>query len=107
MPVEAINTATQAAGSPDNSSNPQWMPSAQRILRDVMALPREAREAIAVQLEASLDEFESQTTPLTDTEFREAWANELNRRWEDYESGHTKAIPYDEVMATLRSRYPS
>ena len=106
MPAKELATATTTL-SPDNGSNPQWMPSAQRIIQDVMALPREAREAIAIQLEASLDEFESQAPPLTDTEFHEAWADELNRRWEDYETGRTTAIPYDEVMATLRSRYPS
>lgn len=107
MPANKLTSAPETISSPDDSTKPQWMPSAQRILRDVMALPREAREAIAIQLETSLDEFGSEAPRLTDAEFHEAWSDELNQRWEEYESGRASAIPYEQVMAHLQSRYPS
>ena len=98
---------SDANSGPAIGTQPEWMPSAQQILRDVLKLPREAREALVVQLEDSLDEVSPNASPMTDEEFRETWLDELNLRWEEYKSGQVKAIPFDEMINTLRAGYSS
>lgn len=42
---------------------------------------------------------------LTPEEWEAAWAEEVNRRLADFESGKTQGIPGDEVMRRLREKY--
>jgi putative addiction module component (TIGR02574 family) len=42
---------------------------------------------------------------LTQDEWEAAWAEEINRRLADYESGKVQGIPGDEVMRRLREKY--
>ncbi|HET6572156.1 MAG TPA: addiction module protein [Fimbriiglobus sp.] len=42
---------------------------------------------------------------LTQEEWEAAWAEELNRRLADFDSGKTQGIPGEEVMRRLREKY--
>ena len=98
---------SEANSHPAITTQPEWMSSAQQILRDVLKLPREAREVLVVQLEESLDEESLNAAPMTDEEFRAEWADELNRRWKEYESGQVQAVPFDEMINSMRAGYSS
>jgi putative addiction module component (TIGR02574 family) len=39
-----------------------------------------------------------------DKGYERAWSEEIQRRLDDYDSGRTKGIPYEEVMRDLRER---
>jgi putative addiction module component (TIGR02574 family) len=41
-----------------------------------------------------------------DPDMEKAWAEEAERRIDAYERGETSAVPLEEVMARLRTRYP-
>ena len=70
------------------------------IMSDALALPPEQRELLAEHLMGSLD---------VDAEDRKRidalWAEEAERRYKEIEDGVVKAIPGEEVMNRLRSRY--
>ncbi len=68
------------------------------ILKKALALPPEARAAIADSLLESLD----QSTP--DEGAEEAWAEEISRRIDDVDSGKVQLIPYEEVRRRLSAR---
>lgn len=72
-------------------------PSARKILEDAMALPPEARAAIAHALLASL---EAERDPSID----QAWTAEIARRAERFRSGESKGIPAEEVKARIVDR---
>ena len=71
--------------------------SAAGILTDALALPIEARAALAGSLLESLD-----TQVGEDTEA--AWATEMNRRVAELDSAVVKTIPWAEVRRRLAAR---
>ena len=70
---------------------------AAEILKDALALPIEARAALAGLLLESLD-----TEVNEDAEV--AWATEVNRRVADLDSGAAKTIAWAEVRRRLAER---
>jgi putative addiction module component (TIGR02574 family) len=69
------------------------------ILKEALALPAEARAALADSLWDSLDSE-------TDSEAEEAWRVEIRRRVADLELGKVKAVPWSEARAQLLSKLP-
>lgn len=63
-----------------------------------MALPAEARAAIADSLLESLE-----LSP-PDEGIEQAWAEEIKRRVEEVDSGRVQLIPYEEVRRRLMAR---
>jgi putative addiction module component (TIGR02574 family) len=70
----------------------------EEIMSAAMALPPGTRAMLAEHLLESLD-AESQA------EIDALWAEEAERRARELEDGTVKAIPGEEVMNRLRSRY--
>ena len=70
---------------------------AAEILKDALALPAEARAALAGSLLESLD-----TEVGEDAEAM--WATEINRRVAELDSGAVKTIPRAEVRRRLTAR---
>jgi putative addiction module component (TIGR02574 family) len=70
---------------------------AAEILKDAVALPTEARAALAGSLQESLD-----TEVAEDAEA--AWATEVNRRVGELGSGAVKTIPWVEIRRRLALR---
>lgn len=71
---------------------------ASSILKKALALPPEARAAIADSLLESLD------PSLPDESAEAAWSEEIKRRIDDIDSGEVQLIPYDEVRRRLLAR---
>ena len=67
------------------------------ILKDALALPTEARAALAGLLLESLDTE-------VDEDAEVAWAIEVNRRVAELDSRAVKAIPWAEVRSRLTAR---
>jgi len=70
-----------------------WDP--QQIESAAMELSLPERARLAERLLASLDE---------DAAVEEAWAEEIERRVEDYRSGKVRTLTGDEVLAAARAR---
>ena len=70
---------------------------AAEILKDALALPSEARAALARALLESLETH-------VDEDLEVAWAAEVNRRLADLDNGSVKAIPWPEVRRRLAAR---
>ena len=70
---------------------------AAEILKDALALPTEARAALAGSLLESLD------TEL-DEDAEVAWAIEVNRRIAELDRGAVKAVPWAEVRRRVAAR---
>ena len=70
---------------------------AAEILKDALALPTEARAALAGLLLESLD-------TAVDQDAEPAWATEVNRRVAELDSGAVKTIPWAEVRRRLVAR---
>src|SRR5438105_14113789 len=70
---------------------------AAEILKDALALPTEARAALAGSLLESLDTE-------VDEDAEAAWATEVNRRVAELDSGAVKTIPWAEVRRRLAAR---
>jgi putative addiction module component (TIGR02574 family) len=68
------------------------------ILKKALALPPEARAAIAGSLLESLND-----TP-ADEGVEAAWSEEIKRRIEEIDSGKVQMIPYEEVRRRLAAR---
>jgi putative addiction module component (TIGR02574 family) len=68
------------------------------ILKRALALPPEARAAIAGSLLESLDE----NPP--DPAVEAAWSEEIKRRIDEIDSGKVQLIPYEEVRRRLMAR---
>jgi putative addiction module component (TIGR02574 family) len=66
------------------------------ILKEAMALPPEARAALAESLLDSID-------PHTDAEAEEAWRGEIQRRVAELDSGAVSTIPWSEARRRLLS----
>jgi putative addiction module component (TIGR02574 family) len=72
------------------------------LLDQAMALSAEERAELAAHLLRSLepdDELE-----LSDEEWREAWAAEIERRLGEVRNGSVKLIDGDEALRTIRAR---
>jgi putative addiction module component (TIGR02574 family) len=69
------------------------------ILKEALALPPEARAALADYLWDSLD-------PEVDANAEEAWRQEIKRRIVDLDSGKVAAIPWSEARARLLAKLP-
>ena len=67
------------------------------ILKEALALPSEARAALAGSL---LDSLETDF----DDDAEAAWAAEINRRLAELDSGSVKTIPWAEVRRRLAAR---
>jgi putative addiction module component (TIGR02574 family) len=65
---------------------------AAEILKDALALPTEARAALAGSLLDSLDTE-------VDEDAEAAWATEVNRRVAELDSGAVKTLPWAESVA--------
>ena len=65
-----------------------------------LALPLEARATLAEHLLESLSAKDQQRID-------DMWAEEAERRDKEIEDGTVAAVPGDEVMSRLRSRYKS
>ena len=72
--------------------------SYEEIENAALALPLEARAMLAEHLLESLDTDEQQRIDAW-------WAEEAERRIKEIEDGTVAAIPGEEVMQRLRSRY--
>jgi len=72
--------------------------SYEEIENAALALPPEARSMLAELLLESLDAEEQQRIDAL-------WATEAERRIKEIENGIVAAIPGEEVMQRLRSRY--
>jgi putative addiction module component (TIGR02574 family) len=70
-------------------------PDVSELLRKALALPPEARAALAGSLLESLDD-----EPCDDG-VEAAWNEEIKRRIEEIDSGKVQMIPYEEVRRRL------
>jgi putative addiction module component (TIGR02574 family) len=70
------------------------MRSADEILEDALALPAEARAAIAGSLISSLDDQ-------IDPQVEELWAAEIARRIAEIDAGKVQLVPWTEVRRRL------
>jgi putative addiction module component (TIGR02574 family) len=69
-------------------------PDVSELLKKALALPPEARAALAGSLLESLDEP-------ADEGVEAAWDEEIKRRLEEIDSGKVHMIPYEEVRRRL------
>lgn len=69
------------------------------ILKEALALPPEARAALADYLWDSLD-------PEVDSDAEEAWRKEIKQRIIDLDSGKVAALPWFEARARLLAKLP-
>ena len=69
------------------------------ILKEALALPSEARAALADYLWDSLD-------PEVDPDVEESWRQEIRRRLVDLDSGAVAAVPWAEARARLLAKLP-
>jgi putative addiction module component (TIGR02574 family) len=67
------------------------------ILKEALALPVEARAALADSLWDSLDQE-------TDAGAEQAWLDEIRRRVAELDSGAVRAIPWPEARARLLAK---
>lgn len=70
-------------------------PDVSELLKRALALPPEARAALATSLFESLDEGPA------DPGVEAAWSEEVKRRIEEIDSGRVQMIPYEEVRRRL------
>jgi len=67
-----------------------------QIESELLRLPAAERARVAQRLIASLDE---------DSEVEGAWLAEVHRRDEELKSGAVQAIPVEDALTTIRSRF--
>jgi putative addiction module component (TIGR02574 family) len=72
---------------------------AERLRNEVLQLPSEDRAELAYCLIRSLDDKDDPGT-------QPAWEAELERRWQEMESGAVVGEPAESVFAELRKKYP-
>ena len=70
-------------------------PDEEKLLREVLKLPDEARAAIAGKLVDSLDQT-------VDSDSEEAWAREIERRLAAIDAGKVKLVPWSVARKRLR-----
>lgn len=72
--------------------------SAEKLRSELLRLPTEYRAELAYCLIRSLDDTD-------DTKSQAAWETELERRWQDMESGRVVGEPAQSVFAELRKKH--
>ena len=72
--------------------------TAERLKDEVLRLPTEDRAELAYCLIRSLDE--------DNADIQASWEAELERRWQEMESGLVIGQPAENVFAELRKKYP-
>lgn len=72
--------------------------STEELIKEALALSREARALLAEKLLESLD-FRD------DFELSPAWREEIRRRCQELESGAVKPVPADEVFRKVTERF--
>jgi putative addiction module component (TIGR02574 family) len=77
--------------------------NADAVLNAALALPLKERAEIAHKLLQSLDD-EQEPDAAEQAAIDKAWLEEIGRRVEDFEQGRAKAIPYEEVLRSIRER---
>ncbi len=70
------------------------------ILKEALALPEEARSALADSLWDSLDQE-------VDAGAEEAWRKTIHRRFAELDSGAVTAIPWSEARLKFLTKLPS
>jgi len=68
-----------------------------KIEREAKELSREERERLASDLIAGLED-----ATLSDTE--QAWIDEAERRYDDWKTGRTTAVPAEHAIAEMRGK---
>jgi len=84
-------------GAGDRDTIPNMSRKAEKVLEEALTLPPPERADLAATLLDSLDERE-------DEGVEEAWAQEVERRIQEAESGAVKMIPWSEARRRLRAR---
>jgi putative addiction module component (TIGR02574 family) len=74
------------------------MPNLTEIIKDVMSLDVRDRATLAEKLLASLEE-------LSEEEAERLWAEEAQRRLDEYRAGRAKAVPADTVHARVEKLF--
>jgi putative addiction module component (TIGR02574 family) len=72
---------------------------ASELLKRALALTPEERAELAGSLLESLDAADDDPKAV-----EAAWNEEIARRIEDFDSGKTKAVPWEEVQARISSK---
>jgi hypothetical protein len=72
------------------------MPTAEQVLADALALPGDARAAVAHEVLLSLEE------PDFDEDADGAWADEVRRRLEAIRAGQARLRDWSEVRAEIQ-----
>ncbi len=73
-------------------------PEVSELLKKALALPPNARAALAESLLESLDDQPAEEG------VEAAWSEEIKRRIEEIDSGKVQMIPYEEVRRRLLAR---
>jgi putative addiction module component (TIGR02574 family) len=71
---------------------------AEKLREELLQLPSQDRAELAYCLIRSLDDKD-------DPEIQAAWEAELDRRWQEMESGAVAGQPAESVFAELRKKY--
>ena len=69
-------------------------PEAEKLLKDALRLPPQARAALAGQLLESIEKE-------VDEDAEAAWSVEIARRIEELESGKVKTVPWSEARRRI------
>ncbi len=72
---------------------------ADRLKSELLRLPTEDRAELAYFLIRSLDDED-------DADVQAAWEAELERRWQEMESGKAAGERAEDVFAEMRKKYP-
>jgi len=70
--------------------------AAKKLIDQALSLPEDEREAIALELMASLGEHEA--------DWHEAWAEEIDRRVAEVQAGTVTLHSWSDAKAALRAR---
>ena len=73
--------------------------TARKLKAELLNLTSEDRAELAYFLIRSLEEE-------PDSGVQGAWEAELERRWQEMESGNVAGVPAEDVFAELRKKYP-
>jgi putative addiction module component (TIGR02574 family) len=74
----------------------------EKLLQEVLALPREDRARFADALQESLEPEDEKVL----AEWEAAWTPEIERRLRDLDEGRATAISYEEFKDRVRARLP-
>jgi putative addiction module component (TIGR02574 family) len=77
-----------------------------RMNERVKKLTEEIRKLSPEEQAELLEVLQALSSREPDPDVEKAWAEEAERRLDAYERGETTAVPLEEVMARLRTRYP-